>query len=497
MGAVGSSICCSQPDSCHGDGKQCLPTHGAPVLGPREDTDELIVETSAAETGPKVATLILSGEEDPATIIRRGGLELTWRSGGKRHTVRSFRERPMRRAVSADFLLPPLYLQFLDREFVMTNGDLDNALRSGNDNNEIILVLPADYVADARRLVGFKLGRHILRVHGFLSSQAEMPVSAPGARVSTPGWRKDYKSEAQPECLFFALRTSRPKADIMLDKAAFGIPSVANLYLFAESHLSVAHMDEQDRLAFETCIQELPESGPRMQKLSLFLKVFYEGGFAYSQKLDTGGSTYLPQNVGIACLSVTRAWPGQSGIEMGFPYLLPSRFLRFADTVPVMIKGISDISTRHKRYGLCFTRCVFLWAEDTFEHDKTLEFCSLLPQGGFYYVPASMKLHWKHGGFLYPFGQDRRAFETVQTREESESNGTPVEGPLPPNEKDLRVCIICLDQDAIMAADPCRHVAYCSKCVPIALSKPCPVCLCAVKGTVRAYRGREDTEGGT
>merc|ERR1711924_325648 len=112
---------------------------------------------------------------------------------------------------------------------------------------------------------------------------------------------------------------------------------------------------------------------------------------------------YLPQCVGLACMGVTPAFEGQSGIATGYPYLLESRFLPFIDTVPVTIGAIADMSARHKRYGICFTRCVFVWETEAFAREGVLNFCSIVPHGGFYYTPQSMKKHWKLGGLVYAF----------------------------------------------------------------------------------------------
>merc|ERR1719174_1830619 len=111
-------------------------------------------------------------------------------------------------------------------------------------------------------------------------------------------------------------------------------------------------MSRRDTDAFEKCIEELLQGGEGFAKFGVFLKVFYEGGFAYNQKIQMGKG-YLPKNLGIACMDVVPAFDGQSGISTGYPYLLESRFLPFIDTVPVTIRGIANLSNRHKRYGIC------------------------------------------------------------------------------------------------------------------------------------------------
>jgi len=171
------------------------------------------------------------------------------------------------------------------------------------------------------------------------------------------GPNRNFRVKVDPQRLFFSLKTSRPKAPISLDKSLFGIPGRADIYLFAENHDSVNHMPGKVKEAFHFCIQELPESGsPEMQKFATFLNIFYEGGFAYNLKRYTGGRGYIPYNVGIAGLGVVPSFDGQTGIATGYPYLLKHQFLSFNDTVPVTIGAITEMSPRHARYGLCFTR---------------------------------------------------------------------------------------------------------------------------------------------
>jgi len=160
----------------------------------------------------------------------------------------------------------------------------------------------------------------------------------------------------------------------------------------------------------------LPEqSSHHLQAFATFLKVFFEGGFGYNKRkyLDNS-SAYLPQNVGIAALGVVPAFEGQLGISTGFPYQVTHQNLPFIDTVPVTISAISEMSERHARYGLCFTRCAFVWEGDAYASDGTLDFCCVLPHGGFYYVPASLKKYKQIGGLIYAFGEDKEcANETM------------------------------------------------------------------------------------
>merc|ERR1711937_834969 len=99
-------------------------------------------------------------------------------------------------------------------------------------------------------------------------------------------------------------------------------------------------MSDSTREAFDTCIQELPHGSEKLQKLGIFLKVFYEGGFAYNKKVHTSSTSYLPKVVGIGALGITPAFQGQGGIATGYPYLVEARFFRFIDTVPVSINAI-------------------------------------------------------------------------------------------------------------------------------------------------------------
>jgi len=169
-------------------------------------------------------------------------------------------------------------------------------------------------------------------------------------------------------------------------------------------------MDEEEVDAFETCISEMPEETSRhLTVFSTFLKVFFEGGFGYNKREHVNGMNtgpYIPQNRGIAALGVTPAFEGQLGISTGFPYQAAHQTLPFIDTVPVTISAISEMSERHARYGLCFTRCAFVWEGDAYASDGTLDFCCVLPHGGFYYVPANLKKYKQIGGLIHAFGED-------------------------------------------------------------------------------------------
>merc|ERR1719203_391357 len=101
--------------------------------------------------------------------MRRGGIELSW-SGRK---VTRFRETPMRHVVSADLLLPTLYLHFLDDQFRIKDKEYNNALRAGNDNSEVQLVLPdAPYLYPDYNGVSGELVDALAVVAKFLRSQA-------------------------------------------------------------------------------------------------------------------------------------------------------------------------------------------------------------------------------------------------------------------------------------------------------------------------------------
>merc|ERR1711924_419088 len=130
-----------------------------------------------------------------------------------------------------------------------------------------------------------------------------------------------------------------------LGQEAFCVPEDADIYLFAQNHGSVGYMSEDVREAFESCIQELPSSDPAdLRVLGIFLKVFFEGGFAYNKKESVSASSYLPRVVGIGALGVTPAFEGQGGIATGYPHHFDARFFQYLDTVPVSIAGISAMS---------------------------------------------------------------------------------------------------------------------------------------------------------
>jgi len=202
-----------------------------------------------------------------------------------------------------------------------------------------------DWYMAGKRVPG-PLGESLSVVLKFLTSVGEVVVSAPQQLAG--GWgSSSYSVSAAPSRYWFSLKTARPKAPISLDRAAFGIPLNADMYVFAQNHPSVAFLDDRHRRAFEHCIAELPQlqNSRDLVNLSSFLKVFYEGGFSYNKKIHVARG-YLPENVGIACMSVLPAFDGQLGIKTGDPYLLDARFMSFVDTVPVTIQAISNMSSR-------------------------------------------------------------------------------------------------------------------------------------------------------
>jgi len=296
--------------------------------------------------------------------------------------------------------------------------------------------------------------------------------------------------------LYFRLGASRPKCAVTLDKRLFGIPADADLYLFAQNHESVGHMSEDVREAFELCIQELPGSDSEdLRALGTFLKVFFEGGFAYNKKEHASASSYIPRVVGIGALGVTPAFEGQGGIATGYPYHFDAKFFHYLDAVPVSIAAISAMSERHGRYGVCFTRCVFIWDGGALESEGKLDFCAPAPHGGFFYMPRDLSQYQALGGLLYAFGEARDNLEaavSVAAEAPSADQAAPQstqavrQGP----EGDHRVCVVCLSSDATMAAVPCGHRAYCPECASQLAAQHranCPVCRAAVSSVMRIH----------
>jgi hypothetical protein len=261
--------------------------------------------------------------------------------------------------------------------------------------SEVILKLPGTYLSEdfAKQCDG--LQDEVLTVIRALQGQGEMVVHESA----------EDAGRTDPKALYFSLKTARAKASVSLDKNAFGIPANADQYLFVNNHASVVHLDDNVREAFNSCISGLPEIlYTKAKNFAVFLKVFYEGGFGYNQKI-TMGTGYLPVNVGTAAMSVVPAFEGQMGIGTGYPYKLPARFLPFTETEPISIDAIKSMSEFHGRYGLAFTRTLFVWEGDAWEKERRLDFCAIAPHGGFYYVPAKMKDHQEMGGLLYAFGE--------------------------------------------------------------------------------------------
>lgn len=354
-------------------------------------------------TQNKVAAILVPGTDDPSSVLKNGGMTLNWEgTDGQTRSVRTFREQRPKQVADADLGLPSLYLHFLDNRFYANADELDTRLKGGNDNSELRIVMPEMYMSKSaavwEALDGdFKPKLDI--VLDFLLAQGEAPTNS-------------QKMTSSIQRRVFSLVVARPKCDITIPKEKFGIPLDADLYVFAQNHRSVSFMDEEEIDAFETCISELPEqSSKHLQVFATFLKVFFEGGFGYNKRVYIGGNqnAYLPQNVGIAALGVVPAFEGQIGISTGYPYVVDHQNLPFIDTVPVTISAISTMSERHSRYGLCFTRCAFVWEGDAYASDGILDFCCVVPHGGFYYVPANLKKYKEIGGFVYAFGEDRES----------------------------------------------------------------------------------------
>lgn len=299
--------------------------------------------------------------------MRNGKFSMTW--GGT--TVTQFREAEIPRIEDPGMQLPTLYLHFLDDDFRIQDGDLDRAMRSGNDMDEVIIKLPGKYLSPEFAAGCKDLKDDIEELTKALRGQGECLVSS--------------CKKADPGTLFFSLRTARAKSKLSLDRKAFGIPEDADQYLFVKNHSAGVHFDDRVKEAINKCIGGLSDVGsPDAAKFLIFLKVFYEGGFAYNKKLKMGDRGYLPVNVGTAAIHHLPAFAGQEGIVTGNPYKLPATFLPFTETAPISIDAIKSMSEYHGRYGFAFTRVVYVWEGDQWEDSKTLDFCSILPHGGFF-----------------------------------------------------------------------------------------------------------------
>lgn len=394
----------------------------------------------------------------------------------------------MPHVVDTDLTLPTLYLHFLDKAFFVKEGEYNLSLRAGNDNSELQVVLPEEMVP-RRDTISDDWRSSFDIVLKFLRAQSEVMCSSLDEKPGGFGPKQNFKATINTTRLYFSLKTARPKAAVNLDKVAFGIPGDAEIYLFAENHVSVAHMNTRDSEAFQHCIGETLGVDGDLAKFGVFLKVFYEGGFAYNQKIQMGKG-YLPKNLGIACMSVVPAFEGQSGIATGYPYLLESRFLSFIDTVPVTIRAITQMSPRHARYGLCFTRCVFVWESEALAREGVLNFAAIVPHGGFYYAPDTLRKHWKLGGLVYAFGEAKEVLEapvTVESSSAAAQSGAAAPSVAAGPAADRRTCVICLSEDAVFATVPCGHRAFCNGCSSLGKQRNCPVCRTFVQDVMRIY----------
>lgn len=350
--------------------------------------------------------------EDPAAILTRGGLEVTWRDG---IATKKFERVTFAKDEDEEVQLPTMFLHMLDDRFKVKEGEFDTNLRAGNDNSEMQLLVPDMYTGTTLppHNGGPEMQHQINIVLAFLKQEAMPPVSMVKVKAGGFSPKKNYTVEANPHRWYFSLKTSRPKANINLPKELFGIPEESEIYMFAENHVSVPFMSETQLTAFEECISSCSDDAhgsADWHAFATFLKIFFEGGFAYNKKIpQAGGGSFLPKVTGIGALGTAPSSTGQQGISTGSPYKMEARFLSFADSVPVTITAIKDMSDRHHRYGLCFTRCVWVWEDEEFERTRTLKFCSILPHGGFFYVPDSLQEFKKVGGLVYAFGEGQDA----------------------------------------------------------------------------------------
>lgn len=433
----------------------------------------------------ETATILMPGHEDPVLTLASGRLSVEWSGGsGARSTLSTFQEKLPPRVVNKDLLLPTLYLHFLDPLFHVSENESCLAMRSGNDNSEIQLALPLSMVtAQLSRVPA------LATVVQFLERHGSSTTSSLAERASGFSPQRHYKATVNAGKLCFDLKTSRPKADVNLDKSAFGIPLQADLYLFAENHASILYATRKEKEAFSESIVGLLDGDREGKRLGVFLKILLEGGFAYNKKNFVGAGGYLPKNVGVACMSTVPAFEGQTGISTGYPFKLDAGYLSFTDTVPVTIEPISDMSPLHKRYALCFTRCIHL----TRIEGETPSFFGIVPYGGFYYMPATPELYAERGALVYAFGESAERLSSLQSKtclmaeeeaEEMEGDGEPVALPTLDDSEQNRTCTICLNAKARVATIPCGHLAFCSIC---AAPGRCPVCRGQVTGTQRVY----------
>merc|ERR1719277_719755 len=115
------------------------------------------------------------------------------------------------------------------------------------------------------------------------------------------------------------------------------------------------------------------------------------------------------------------------------------------------------MSRRHRRYGLCFTRGVFVWADEDFDETKVLNFCSIMPHGGFFYVPETLSEFYRSGGLVYAFGEDKESLEgslgsdEVQALQAAGGGGAAAAAAAEAAAAQPQACVICLEEDATCA----------------------------------------------
>jgi hypothetical protein len=432
----------------------------------------------AGSHGLQMMSMLIPGTEDPSAVVAAGRVSLEWEEAdGFLCRIRTFEEIHPPRVVRQDLRLPTLYLHFLDKAFFLEEQEVCTAKRAGNDNSEIQIAVPLSMLESCAQR-----DSAVRTVTKFLKRFGAIPTGNVMERSGGFSPERNYKACARGAKLCFDLKVARPKAEVNIDKSKFGIPQRADLYMFAQNHSSILFATDEEKEAFGESILLLSEGNPTEKKLSVFLKVFFEGGFAYNERIPLGASSYMPKNVGVAAMSVVPAFEGQSGISTGYPYKVPAGHLLFIDTVPVTINAIANMSPLHKRYGLSFTRCVDFIRVPGTEHAT---FMNIAPFGGFFYVPETPGEYEEKGCLLYAFGESEESATALEaamelgdvgaTRPQSSSRE-----PVP----QTRVCTICLDQTATVATVPCGHLAFCASCPTLTT---CPVCRRAVSSTQRIF----------
>ena len=341
-------------------------------------------------------------------------------------TIRNFTKISL---PSANFEpLLDLYLHSLDPSYWDNGADpmhMDFQYRSGGDSSEVGLVWKETEQKAAATIIGTKLAaayEKFQSVKDFLETiktdRIGSQTASAGGKLECDGW-------------YFSLSTCAPKMAVNIpNREDFGIPAAAKDFGFAKNHSSVPKMAPEMAEAMMSLVEDDLEKLFALKVLSisetktiqnfiLLVKIFYQGGFFYYDKLNPQGGAYkggafIPRTLAVTSLGLDPApdFPGQKALVFGRPVRVPPRAVNFEDGSPVTISAISAL-VGHKRYGLSYTGSCILILPTNWESLPESNIIGYLadpaPYGAFWYThsdvgemrnedPSTWPIYYPFGG---------------------------------------------------------------------------------------------------